>query len=521
MDVRKATQVIQPQTNQTSEVTKTKSTNLNPIADSFEKANAQSSSSNSASTASSEPEKKAGQITGGILIKQMTAAQLGETTTGKKELSPEQQSSVSKSNPQKTNLKPSSSFQDARSRFEDSKNSGLQVPFAPKKGEASSQASKVDKDQIVASLGQSSSEQTSNAVKDADRLVDGGSLRSQVDAEVAERHQDSNALGGSRNDRLSDLLNPTAKGPQQSGQTHGKDQFAFGSGFERGEAIMDYLAKKDGKYDHASTRENKDGSTTYIFDEAGVLDSGGVYQVHSEDTHKKDQTRTTDEKRTELRGDDTKVETRTKSNYDANGNLTKSTTTTTTTEQNDTVKVKTEITTRNKDGTYTKTTTEPTTATGKPVSYDRENYTGNIPDAVKKTMEYFKQQVAAQKPSSGGETVLTDDSASGGTITGGPVSNFVAQQGIAGLSNPGSRDAVDGGTTGGQGHLGSQSGGNVDFGQDSDQVGYNGITHEDDPSDVQFGPTEQPKEQTDAKKDEESNDSSSTLDPLRKKRRDI
>jgi hypothetical protein len=141
---------------------------------------------------------------------------------------------------------------------------------------------------------------------------------------------------------------------------------------------------------------------------------------------------------------------------------------------------------------------------------------------VKKTMEYFKQQVAAQKPSSGGETVLTDDSASGGTITGGPVSNFVAQQGIAGLSNPGSRDAVDGGTTGGQGHLGSQSGGNVDFGQDSDQVGYNGITHEDDPSDVQFGPTEQPKEQTDTKNNEESNDSSSTnLDPLRKKRRDI
>src|SRR5262245_3680737 len=128
MEVRKAVvpQLIQPQIDQKSEVSKTKSGNQNLITDSFEKKNSQSSNSDSSSSASSEPEKKAGQITGGILIKQMTAARIGETnvkseqsteSSGKKELSPEQQSRVSNSDPQKENLKPSFFLQDARSRY--------------------------------------------------------------------------------------------------------------------------------------------------------------------------------------------------------------------------------------------------------------------------------------------------------------------------------------------------------------------------------------------------------------------
>jgi hypothetical protein len=61
----------------------------------------------------------------------------------------------------------------------------------------------------------------------------------------------------------------------------------------------------------------------------------------------------------------------------------------------------------------------------------------------------------------------------------------------------------------------------VDFGPDSDQVGYTGPSHEDDPADVQFGPAEQPKAQTDTKKSEDADDSSaSNLDPLHNKRRD-
>jgi hypothetical protein len=522
MEVRKANQqIIQTEISQKSEVSKTKNAVQKLISDSFEKENSKSSDSNSSSTASSEPEKKAGQITSGILVKQMTAARIGETNakqsgevSGKKDLSPEQQASVSNSDPRKKNLDSSFFLQDARSKDEDRKNSGLQPPFSSNKGpDANAKFSKVDKDQIIASLGQTGSEQTSDAVKDADRFVNGGSLRSQVDAEVAERHQDSNALGGSRTDRLSDLLNPTATGPQQSGQTYGKDQLAFG----RGEAIMDYLAKKDGKFDQFSTRQNKDKSTTYIHDEAGELKEGGIYISHTEDTHKEDKTSITDTTKTELRQDDTKVVTHTKSYFDADGKLTKSTTTTTTTPENGSPQVKTETITRNKDGTYTKTTTEPTTAGGKPVSYDQENYTGNIPDAVKKTMDYFRQQAISQKPQSGGETVHTDDSATGGTITGGPVSNLFVQQGSLGLfGNPGSPD-LQTGSSSGRGPVGSsQSGGNVDYGPDSDKVGYTGPTHEDDPGDVQFGPQTPVAEGSVESKntDDDSSDSNDFIDIL-------
>src|SRR4029078_9021623 len=91
---------------------------------------------------------------------------------------------------------------------------------------------------------------------------------------------------------------------------------------------------------------------------------------------------------------------------------------------------------------------------------------------------------------------------------GGGVSNLVMQQGSTGLlGNPGSAD-LQTGLGGGQSPVGSsQSGGNVGFGPDSDQVGDTGPTHQEDPGDVQFGPAEQPKQQT-GKKEEESNDSS-------------
>jgi len=504
MEVRKASvqQSIQPEIPQKSEVSKTKSSTQNLIPDSFEKENSQSSSSNSSSTASSEPEKKAGQITGGILIKQMTAARLGgvsqstESST-KKDLTPEQQSSVSNSDPRKKNLDPSSFLQDARSKDEDRKNSGLQPPFASNKGYENSRLSKVDKDQVTNASG---TEQTSNAVKDADRFADGGTLRTQVDAEVAEQHQDSNALGGSTNDRLNDLLNPTAAGPQQSGKT-GKDQLA---------------------YSRDSERHNNDGTTTKIHDYAGPGFDGKFHEEHDEYTQKKNGTTLSEQTNTTYT-DDAKVVRHSTDITDTKTHETKSSTTTTTTTKNDgTVIVNTSTTTKNKDGSTTTNTTETTTPGGGAKSYDPENYTGNIPDEVKKTMEYFKQQAIGQKPSSGGETAHTDDNATADPTVGGRVSNLVAQQGSLGLlGNPGSVD-LQTGFSGGQGHVGSsQSGGNVDFGPDSDQVGYNGPTHQDDPGDVQFGSqTPVVKGAVDSKNsDEESKDSNISTDILNRNRK--
>jgi hypothetical protein len=541
MEVRKANQqIIQPEIPQKSEVIKTKNAVQNLISDSFEKENSQSSSSNSGSTASTEPEKKAGQITGGILIKQMTAARIGQPnaaqssqTSGKKDLSPEQQSRVSNSDPQKKNLNSSYLLQDARSKDEDRKNSGLQPPFGSNKGDASSKftnVSPVGKDQVINATG---SDQTSNAVKDANRFADGGSIRSQVDAEVAERHQDSNAVGRSTNDRLSDLLNPTSGGPQQSSQTHGKDQVA---------------------YERTRTTLNTDtGSLTTYIDREGTAKGGGAFIIHQENTSNLDGTSTITTNETSYPDDKTKVEQRTRAFFDENNNeitssLTKVTlkndgtaivftanttanldgSTTTNTEETTSkdgqiISNVTKETTTNKDGSSTtKVTNETNTPAGGAKSYDQENYTGNIPDELKKTMEYFKQQAISQKPSSGGETAHTDDNAEADPTVGGSVSNLVVQQGNLGLfGNPGSATSQNGPSSG-QGPTGSsQSGGDVDFGPDSDQVGYNGPTHQDDPSDVQLGPAEQPKSQTDAKKSEDPDDSSTpNLDPLHQNRRD-
>ncbi len=164
------------------------------------------------------------------------------------------------------------------------------------------------------------------------------------------------------------------------------------------------------------------------------------------------------------------------------------------------------------------------TAGGGTKSYDQENYTGNIPDEVKKTMDYFRQQALAQKPQSGGETVHTDDSATGGTITGGSVSNLVAQQGNLGLlGNPGSATSQNG-LGGGQGHVGSsQSGGNIDPGPDSDSSGYTGITHQDDPGDIQFGSQEPVvKDGVESKNsNDENKDSNDLTDPLNRNRKKV
>lgn len=450
----------------------------------------------------------------------------------KKELSPEQQASVSNSDPQKKNLNSSYLLQDARSKDEDRKNSGLQPPFASNKGDASSKftnVSSVGKDQVINATG---SDQTSNAVKDANRFADGESIRTQVDAEVAERHQDTNAVGGSRSDRLSDLLNPTAAGPQQSGKT-GKDQVA---------------------YDQTRTDINyKDGSLTTYIDNEGSTKGGHAYTIHEENTSNLDGTSKIFTKETSYPDDHTRVDQHTNTYFDANNNETKSEMTKITSKDDGTITVYTANTSTNEDGsstttteettvkdfqlissvtkestttkdgqTTTKTTTETNATSGGTKSYDQENYTGNIPDAVKKVMDYFKQQATSQKPPSGGETAHTDDNAEADPTVGGRVSNLVAQQGNLGLlGNPGNATSQTG-PSGGQGNVGSsQSGGNVDFGPDSDQVGYTGQTHEDDPGDVQFGPAEQPKEQANVNKSENSDDSSTSfLDPLHQKRRD-
>lgn len=95
MEIRKtsiSSEVSKVETDQRAEVSKIKPIGSNKIPDSFEKGSSTPNGNQPSSSTSAEPEKKAGQITGGILIKQMTQARLSDsgikiTESAKKELS--------------------------------------------------------------------------------------------------------------------------------------------------------------------------------------------------------------------------------------------------------------------------------------------------------------------------------------------------------------------------------------------------------------------------------------------------
>ncbi len=503
MEVRKASQqIIQPEIPQKSEVTKIKSANQNPITDLFQTENSQSSNSNSSSPASPEPEKKAGQITSGILIKQMTAARIGETNakqsgevSGKKDLSPEEQARVSNSDPQKENLKPSFFLQDARSRYEDSKNSGLQAPFAPQKGAVSEQQAKVNqsKEQAKDLIGQDTKVQDGSQ-KDFsnDPLVSGKGVRDAVKDETDNRQKDTNALGGSKTDRLASQLDPTSSSPQQSGPTYNQSMIASDLAEQCiKEGLITREEYEKAKAEHKDTTPKTAPTTPEEPKAPGQSEKPKVSDIIINIV-------------TSLPGA-----------FLPRGIVTPPVPPDGPTGGNALRGIK--AITESKDRTPESETLKG--STGIPTE---ENAHGNIPPELQKVMDYFRQQATSQKPSSGGETVHTDDSATGGTITGGgEAGNLIAQQGNLGLfGNPGSASSQTGSS--GQGHVGSsQSGGNVDFGPDSDQVGYTGPTHQDDPGDVQFGPQSPAvKEAVESKSsDSAENDLNILIDILNRKRK--
>jgi hypothetical protein len=507
MEVRKASQqIIQPEIPQKSEVSKTKNALQTLISDSFEKENSKSSNSDSSSTASAEPERKAGQITSGILAKQMTAARIGETNakqsgevSGKKELSPEEQTSVSNSDPQKRDLKPSFFLQDARSRYEDSKNSGLQAPFAPQKGAVSEQQARVNesKEQAKDLIGQDTKVHDGSQ-KDFsnDPLVSGKNARDAVKDETDNRQKDTNALGGSKTDRLASQLDPTSSSPQQSGPTYDKSMIATDADAIAERAIRDGLITRE-EYEAAKAKHADKPATTPTTTPEEPKAAGQSATPSAKDIV-------------------INFVTNLPGIFLPRGVVTPPVPPDPETGKNVMRGIK--AITDSKDRTP-----ESETLKGSAGIPTEENAHGNIPPEVQKAMDYLRQQAMALKPPSGGETVHTDDSATGGTTIGGsePGSLIVQQGNLGLLGNPGSATSQTG-LSGGQGHVGSsQSGGNVDFGPDSDQVGYNGPTHQDDPSDVQFGPQAPAvKGAVESKSsDDDSSDSKASINVLNLKRK--
>ena len=404
-----------------------------------------------------------------------------QENSGKKELGAAQQQEASKMNYKDFGNNGTSS-QNSRPTYEDAKNSGLVDRVGHKKEENDSKSDRLPNGVTVADLknlnSPNGSERTSDAVKDAQGKLAGGRYsREALDQELAQRRQDYSMLGGSS--PIDRLRNST---PDPTSSPKGKGSVPTGA---------DAVA-----YSKSGWHQNQDGSITQT---NHVVDSfdGDVYDQRTAKTYNTDGTHIEETKQTVFKKDNSKVETDSKNFFDENGKLTKHTSTTTTTDKDGTVTVTTE------------TTTPPPGGSKKMPGID-DRGTGNIPEDIQKSIEYDMQQIRNSKPKSGGETELTDGGVTGNSADGsGPVNDaFTRTGGVMGaVAQPTRAGEYVGGPSNGTVGSAIQNGGATDS---LDGSSWTGTTHQDDPADVQFGPAQQPKQQT-GKKEEESNDSSNSV----------
>jgi hypothetical protein len=415
-----------------------------------------------------------------------------QENSGTKQLSAAEQREASKSNYKDFGNNGSTS-QTSRSTYEDAKNSGLAVRLGHNKETSEPDSKKeLPNGVTVADIKNSpaQTEQSSVAVKDAQQKLNGDgrtNYRESLDQELARRRQDFTGVGGSSAiDRaLNSPHDPATEAKGKGSAPTGADAVA---------------------YDTSTNRTNKDGTTTIIKDHAFQDAHGTIVTWHTEATLK-DKIETQLEKKTELRADNTKAETNSKTTIDYDKNVVKRTETSTTYD---------------KDGNVTESKTTSTTtpfSTSKPMGggskqmpggEDRES--ANIPDDIKKGIEYDMQQIRNSKPKDGGETELTDGGVTGNSADGsGPINNaFTRTGGVMGaVAQPTRAGEYVGGPSNGTVGSAVQNGGATDS---LDGSSWTGTTHQDDPADVQFGPADQPKEQASTKKSEDSN--SSVLDQI-------
>ncbi|HEY7160118.1 MAG TPA: hypothetical protein VH815_02620 [Acidobacteriota bacterium] len=133
---------------------------------------------------------------------------------------------------------------------------------------------------------------------------------------------------------------------------------------------------------------------------------------------------------------------------------------------------------------------------------------GNIPEDIKKSIEYDMQQIRNSKPKSGGETELTDGGVTGNSADGSvPINNaFTRAGGVMGaVAQPTRAGEYVGGPSNGTVGSAVQNGGATDS---LDGSSWTGTTHQDDPADVQFGPNTPVAGSVDSKKTNEDSDKS-------------
>jgi hypothetical protein len=441
-----------------------------------------------------------------------------QENSGTKNLSTAQQQEASKFN-YKDSGNNGSASQNSRT-YEDAKNSGLAARLGHKK-EANEADSKkqLPNGVTVADLKNSpgQTEQSSAAVKDAQQKLNGGRTndREALDQEVARRRQDVVAHGGS-----SAIDRALGSRPDLDAVPKGKGNVPTGR-----------EARESGYDDFFLIKLiNGDKKPKSITDGEGVHSTDANKKLQKENPGLDNFVKTTyvnggtDTPRSRMlnAGEDAKL-----NEWDSpDGNTHYK-------ELKDGT-----IVGKSKDGTITVTKGDDKTVThpdgsfedyhdGKktdsggavkmPGADDRES--ANIPDDIKKGIQYDMQQIRNSKPKSGGETELTDGGVTGNSADGSvPIDNaFTRTGGVMGaVAQPTRAGEYIGGPSNGTVGSAVKNGGATDS---LDGSSWTGTTHQDDPADVQFGPADQPKEQV-SKKSEDSKDSAtSVFDSIRNQKR--
>ena len=428
-----------------------------------------------------------------------------QENSGKKELGAAQQQEASKMNYKDFGNNGTAS-QDSRTRYEDAKNSGLVDRLGHSKKESDPRADRLPKGMTVEDIKNLNSpigsEQTSDAVKDAQGKLAGDKYsREALDQEVAQRRQDFTQLGGmSAIDRLKN------SSPDPSTPPKGKGNVPTGK---------DMLENKiDDAFQVAA------GVAAVVGGPAGGIFGGTLLATRGLDNF-------LDGKISDSFGDDfpKKMEILTEAvakrevqkNEEERKLKTGQTTFILPAQDGQSVEPD-EDHPDGKKYVSPKDGSDVTPKGGSVKMPGMDDRGGNVPEDIKKSEEYFLQQIRNSKPKTGGETELTDGGVTGNSADGsGPINNaFTRTGGVMGAVGQPTRAGEDVGnpsnvTVGSAIHNGGAT-------DPIDGNNWTGTTHQDDPADVQFGPAEQPKQQT-GKKEEESNDSSfSFIDPLRKKK---
>lgn len=422
MQIRQTGQSIpvsKVETDRREEVSKIKPLGSNKIPDSFETGKA--ASENQSNTSSAEPGKQAGQITGGILIKQMTQARLADAgiklanpsateNTGTRDLTDIQQGQVVATSPQ-VNTKGNPRTPDATT------DSGPRVPEGAYTGDARSNMEK-NKGALADFFAQNNIDVPSsgNGVDASDfgvgqgvDLGNGfntdqgpGDPMDNVNDQFARRDY-LNGVGNAGN-RLSSQMQDALQGSDGANLGHGEGMVSFqGEGetytrqnpdgtsttvWDAGDTKGDRSGKRhtevtERQWGRVATTDasniDKDGNHVERHSEVYIHNVGFTdYTEKTSTTDKNGNTTTKEESGTTNRDGSSKSKVTT-TTIDSNGNVTSTTVTTTTTDKNG---YGTSTTSTTKDGktTTTTTTTKPSASMPK-----GENYVD--PEALKKMKE--------------------------------------------------------------------------------------------------------------------------------------